>query len=106
MHIKSGDMVYVIAGKDKKKEGKVLKSIPKSGKIIVEGVNMVSRHTKPRGPKNQGGIIKKEAAIDASNVMLFCKNCKAPRRAEIKILDNEKKEHIRVCKKCKESFDK
>ncbi len=68
LKIKKGDLVKVIAGKDKDKEGKVL--AVKEGKVIVEGINMVSKHTKPSMANQQGGIVNKEAAIDVSNVML------------------------------------
>ena len=71
MKIKKGDTVKVIAGKDKDKEGKVL--AVKDGKVLVEGVNMVTKHTKPSAANQQGGIVNKEAPIDASNVMLVVK---------------------------------
>ena len=71
MKIKQGDTVKVIAGKDKDKEGKVL--AVKDGKVLVEGVNMVTKHTKPSAANQQGGIVNKEAPIDASNVMLVVK---------------------------------
>ena len=70
MKIKKGDLVKVIAGKDKDKEGKVMSVDQKNGKLIVEGVNMMTKHTKPNAANQQGGIITKEAPIDASNVML------------------------------------
>ena len=121
MHVKTGDTVVVISGpesksvkadkndanqKNKAKMGKVLKTLPKEGRVVVEGVNMISKHQKARGAQQQGGIIKMEAPIDSSNVMLYCPTCKAPRKAEIKVLDDGKNTRIRVCKKCKESFDK
>ena len=74
LHVKKDDTVVVITGKDKGKKGKVLVASPKENKVIVEGVNIVARHTKPSGQGNQGGIIRKEAHIDASNVMLYCDN--------------------------------
>ena len=70
MKIKKGDLVKVIAGKDKDKEGKVISVDQKNGKVLVEGVNMMTKHTKPNAANQQGGIITKEAPIDASNVML------------------------------------
>ena len=70
MKIKKGDLVKVIAGKDKDKEGKVINVDQKNGKVLVEGVNMMTKHTKPSAANQQGGIITKEAPIDASNVML------------------------------------
>ena len=78
MKIKKGDTVRVIAGKDKDKEGKVLAVNKKDGKVLVEGVNMVTKHTKPSAQNQQGGIVNKEAYIDASNVMLVV-NGKATR---------------------------
>ena len=70
MKIKKGDLVKVIAGKDKDKEGKVIVVDQKNGKLIVEGVNMMTKHTKPNAANQQGGIVTTEAPIDASNVML------------------------------------
>ena len=71
MKIKTGDTVIVIAGKDKGVKGKVVKTYPKEGKVVVEGVNVVTKHLKPTGPQNPGGIEKKENPIDVSNVMYF-----------------------------------
>ena len=76
MHIRSKDTVVVITGKDKGKEGKVLVASPKTGKVVVEGVAIATKHQKPRQQGVPGGIVKKEAAIDASNVMLVCPKCK------------------------------
>ena len=70
MKIKKGDMVKVIAGKDKDKEGKVISVDQKNNKVLVEGINMITKHSKPSAGNPNGGIIQKEAAIDASNVML------------------------------------
>ena len=71
MKIKKGDMVKVIAGKDKDKEGKVIAVIKKDNKVLVEGINMITKHTKPSMANQQGGIVHQEAPIDASNVMLL-----------------------------------
>lgn len=97
MHIKKGDKVVVISGSDKGKIGKVLTGIPKQNKVIVENVNMVTKHQKPTNDVQQAGILHQEAAINASNVMLYCDKCKSGVRAGIKI-ENGKK--IRECKKC------
>ena len=78
LHVKAKDQVIVIAGKDKGKKGSVVTAFPKTGKVIVEGVNIVTKHQKPRGQGMPGGIVHKEAAIDASNVMLVCKKCGKP----------------------------
>ena len=98
MHIRRDDTVVVITGKDKGKKGKVLVVVPSKNRVIVEGVDIVSRHTRPTSQTNQGGIIKKEAPIDASNVMLYCSKCDKGVRVGIKLLENGEK--ARVCKKC------
>ena len=98
MKIKKGDTVKVIAGKDKDKEGKVL--AVKDGKVLVEGVNMVTKHTKPSAANQQGGIVNKEAPIDASNVMLVVKG-KAT-RVGFKMEDDKK---VRVAKATGEVID-
>jgi large subunit ribosomal protein L24 len=72
LHIKKGDMVFVNAGDDKGKQGRVLEIFTKKGKAIVEGVNIISKHTKPNTENPQGGIVKKEAPINISNLMLVC----------------------------------
>ncbi|MGF7401268.1 50S ribosomal protein L24 [Thermoanaerobacterium thermosaccharolyticum] len=102
LHVKTGDIVTVISGQDKGKKGKVLKALPKEGKVIVEGVNVVTKHRRARGPQDQGGIIHQEAPIYSSKVMLFCNNCGTGVRYGVKILaDGEK---IRYCKKCGETL--
>jgi large subunit ribosomal protein L24 len=97
MNIKKDDIVVVLSGKDKGKEGKVMFANPKAQKLIVQGVNMASRHTKPRKQGEEGGIIKKETPIYACKVMHVCPKCKKPTRAAYKITDGNK---ARVCKKC------
>ncbi|MDD2371763.1 MAG: 50S ribosomal protein L24 [Firmicutes bacterium] len=97
LHVKKGDKVEIISGKDKKKTGKVLVAYPKTGKVLVEGVNLIKKHTKGTQKNPQGGIIEKEAAFDASNVLLYCPACKRGVRYGQKI-DGDKK--TRVCKKC------
>ena len=98
MHIRSKDTVVVITGKDKGKEGKVLVASPKTGKVVVEGVAIATKHQKPRQQGVPGGIVKKEAAIDASNVMLVCPKC-----VGYSVLENGTK--VRVCKKCGASIE-
>ena len=98
MHIRSKDTVVVITGKDKGSKGKVLEAFPKTGKIVVEGVAVATKHQKPRQAGMPGGIIKKEAAIDASNVMLVCPKCGKGTRIGYSVLENGTK--VRVCKKC------
>ena len=98
MSIRKDDTVVVLSGKDKGKQGKVLAVDPKGGKVIVEGINMASRHTKPRRQGEEGGIIKKEAPMYACKVMRVCPKCgKATRPAHKTLADGKK---VRVCKKC------
>ena len=103
MHIKRDDTVKVIAGVDKNKTGKVLEVLPSEGKVIVEGVGMVTKHTKPRKQGEVGGLVKKEAAIDASKVMHICSKCNKPTRIGRKVLEDGKK--VRICKHCNETFN-
>ena len=102
-HLKTGDTVVVIAGKDKGKKGKVLSVDAKTGKILVEKVGMVIRHSKPRRQGDVGGIIHQEAGIAISNVMHICKKCGEPTRIGYTVLADGGK--VRVCKKCNENFD-
>lgn len=103
-HVRKDDKVKVIAGKDKNKVGKVLQVIPQKGRVVVDGINVVKRHTKPTQANPQGGILEKPAAIDLSNVMLYCEKCKKATRIQMKSLDNGKL--ARQCKHCGEIFDK
>ena len=98
MSIKKDDLVVVLSGKDKGKQGKVLEVMPKSGKVVVEKVNVVSRHTKPRRQGEEGGIIQKEAPIYACKVMRVCPKCNKATRPAHKMLADGKK--VCVCKKC------
>lgn len=102
LSIKSGDNVVVISGKDKGKQGKVLAVSPSTSRVIVEGVNIVSRHKKPRSAQDQGGIIKHEAPISVSNVMVICPKCGKATRVHHNVVDGKK---VRVCK-CGEVLDK
>ena len=97
MNVKKGDTVIVLSGKDKGKQGKVLNVLPKESKVVVEGVNVVSRHTKPRKQGDQGGIIKKEAPIYACKVQKVCPKCNKPTRIGHKVEGDKK---VRICKKC------
>ena len=103
MVVKAKDNVVVISGKDKGKQGQVVSVRPAEGKITVEGVAMVTKHQKAAAQGQPGGIIHKEAYIDASNVMLVCKKCGKATRVGKKILDDGKK--VRVCKKCGAQID-
>lgn len=102
IHVKTGDTVIVLSGKNKGKKGKVMAVSPKEGKVIVEKVNMISKHVKPRKMGEQGGIIKAEGAMYASKVQLFCPRCNKGVRAGQRLLDDGSKE--RVCKKCGETL--
>ena len=100
MHVKKGDTVVVISGKEKGKKGKILTAMPKEDRVIVEGVNMVTKHQKPKGQMQPGGIIHQEGPIHVSNVMLYCNKDKTGVRVGYKVLENGDK--VRVCKKCGE----
>ncbi len=107
MKIKKGDMVQVIAGKGaaggKKFSGKVLKVFLKKNRVLVEGYNLIKRHTKPNKNNQRGGIIEKEAAVDISNVMLISPKSGQPTRVGMKMLDNNKK--VRFSRKLQEEID-
>ena len=98
MSIKKDDVVVVLSGKDKGKQGKVLAAMPADRKVIVEGINIVSRHTKPRKQGEEGGILKKEAPLYACKVQKVCPKCNKPTRPAHKMLADGKK--VCVCKKC------
>ena len=97
MSVKKGDTVVVLSGKDKGKQGKVLGTVPSEDKVVVEGVNMVTCHVKPRSQGETGGIVQREAALYASKVQVVCPKCKKGTRVAHKI-ENGKKS--RVCKHC------
>ena len=103
VHIKKGDTVYVLSGKDKGKKGKVLAVVPDDMMVLVEGVNMSTKHKKPRTRYQQGGIIHQESPISSSKVMLVCERCKAPTKVGKLIHEDGQKD--RVCKKCGEVID-
>ena len=98
LHVKKGDTAVVLSGKEKGKKGKVLSVNPKKGMVVIEGVNMVTCHTKPRRQGEQGGIVKREGALRACKVMKVCPKCDKPTRPAHKILDNGAK--VCVCKHC------
>lgn len=100
--IKKDDTVMVLSGKDRGKQGKVIACYPKTGKVMVEGINVLTKHTKPRRQGEMGGRIETEGAIYASKVIPVCSKCNKTTRVAYKI-DGDKK--IRVCKKCGESLD-
>ena len=102
LNVKKDDTVLVISGKDKGAKGKVLVSLPQEEPVIVQNVNMVTRHKKPRRQGEPGGRIKQEGTIHASNVMLICPKCNKPTRVG-HAFEGDKK--VRVCKKCGKSMD-
>ena len=100
VHVRKGDTVVVVSGKNEGKKGKVLEVIPTKSRIIVEGVNVVKRHSRPTRSLPQGGILAKEAPIHSSNAMLYCNKCNKPTRIKKETRDNGVKE--RVCRHCGE----
>ena len=103
MQIRKNDSVMVIGGKERGKTGKVLRVLLEKDAVIIERLNIVKRHTKPRGPQQPGGIVEKEAAIHASNVMILCDKCNAPVRIGRKVLADGTK--VRICRRCNEALD-
>ena len=104
MHVKTGDTVMIISGKDKGRTGKVLEVSPSEGKVIVEGCNLATKHLKPRAMGQLGGIVKAEAPLYASKVMAVCPKCGKPTRVGHKITEGGAK--VRQCKhaSCGETF--
>ena len=98
LKIRKGDRVRVLTGKDRGKEGEVMRAIPRSGKVIVEGVNVAKKHQRPTQATQQGGIIDKDMPLPVSNVALVCPSCHKPTRVGYKIDASGSK--VRVCKKC------
>ena len=103
MKIRKNDTVLVIAGKDKGKKGKVRFAYPKEERVLVDGINMVKRHTRARGTVRQAGIIEREDPIHVSNVMLLCNKCNRPTRIGFRFLRDGRK--VRVCRSCGEVVD-
>jgi len=102
-HLRKDDKVKVLVGKDKGKIGRVLKITTKTGRVLVENVNIVKRHTRPSAQNRQGGIIESEAPLHISNVMLMCNKCMAPGRVQMQRLEDGKKK--RICRQCGEMID-
>lgn len=102
MHVKKGDKVQIISGKDKGKQGVILQAIPAKNRVVVEGVNVVKKHSKPSQLNPQGGIVEQEAAIHVSNVMPLDPKTNEPTRVGYKV-ENGKK--VRIAKKSGESLD-
>ncbi|MFH1854283.1 MAG: 50S ribosomal protein L24 [Candidatus Omnitrophota bacterium] len=98
--IRKDDTVIVLTGKDKGKSGKALSVIPKKGRVLVQGINFIKKHTRRTKEDQQGGIVQKESSINISNLMVVCQKCGKPTRIGFTILSDGSK--ARVCKKCKE----
>jgi len=103
-HVKKGDTVLVIAGKDKGKKGKVIEVLPQANRVVVEDINIVKKHTRPDRKLKQGGIIEQAAPLNLSNVQLICPKCDKAVTTGHKLLNDGKK--VRVCKKCGEFIDR
>jgi large subunit ribosomal protein L24 len=103
-HVKRGDTVMVIAGKERGKRGKVLLVLPGKGRVIVEKVNMIKRHQRPTQKLRQGGIIEREGTLNLANVMVVCTKCDRPSRTGVQILADGRK--VRVCRRCREVIDR
>ena len=104
LHVKKDDMVKIIAGKEKGKTGKVLRVFPAKGRVVVESLNVIKRHTRPSQLNPEGGIVEREAALSISNVMLVCGSCNEAARTGVRKLEDGSK--TRYCKKCNASVDK
>lgn len=103
MHLRRGDTVVVISGKEKGKRGRVLRLLTKKHRVVIERINLVKRHTRPTQGNPRGGIVEKEGSIELSNVLLWCGKCSAPRRARSEQKEGQKKR--RVCVKCGAAFE-
>lgn len=108
MHVRRGHQVVVLSGEDSGKRGKVLKVLTEKNRVIVEGINFINRHMRPSASMPQGGIVKKEAPIHVSSVMVVCPKCNEPTRPAFKFMKDDKKHSrtkARVCKKCGEMIE-
>ena len=103
MHVRKGDQVVVVTGKEKGKRGRVLRILTAKQRVVIERVNMVKRHTKPTQKTPRGGILEKEGSVELSNVALWCAKCGAARRHKVDHLEGQKKR--RVCVKCSNAFE-
>ncbi len=103
MRIRKNDTVLVIAGKDKGKKGSVRFAYPEKEQVLVEGVNLIKRHTRAKGQVKQAGIIEREAPVSVSKVMMLCSRCNHPSRIGFRFLEDGKK--VRICRSCGEVID-
>ncbi len=104
IHVRRGDTVGVITGRERGKRGKVLRVLRDKGRVVVEHVNMIKKHQRPTQKLRQGGIIEREGALALSNVLVICARCDKPSRTGVKVLADERR--VRVCRRCGESIDK
>jgi large subunit ribosomal protein L24 len=104
VHVRRGDTVGVIAGREKGKRGKVLRVFTDKGRVLVEHVNMIKKHQRPTQKLRQGGIIEREGPLALSNVLVVCNKCDKPSRTGVKILNDGRK--LRTCKRCGEAIDR
>ncbi len=104
LHVKKNDMVKITAGKERGKTGKVLRVLSGKGRVVVESLNIIKRHTRPNQLNPEGGIVEREAPLSISNVMLVCGSCNQATRTGVRLLEDGTK--TRYCKKCNESVDK
>ena len=103
--VRRNDTVIVIAGKDRGKRGRVLKLLPERNRVVVEGVNLIKRHTRPNPSRNiKGGIVEREASLHASNLQLVCPECGAQTRVGRRLLGDGRK--VRICRKCEGVVDR
>jgi len=103
MKIRKNDTVIILAGKDRGKRGKIRRALPKEDRVLVEGLNMIKRHSRARRAARQAGIIELEAPIHVSNVKLLCNKCGKPTRVGFRFLEDGKK--VRICHSCGEVLD-
>jgi large subunit ribosomal protein L24 len=103
MRIRKGDTVFVLSGREKGRRGRVDRVLSEKDRVVIEGVNMITRHVRPRPNVRQAGRIQQEAPIHLSNIMLVCNHCTQPTRAHISFLEDGKK--VRTCHKCNETID-
>lgn len=103
IHVRKGDTIHVLAGVDAGKTGKILEVLPKKGRVVVDGINIIKKHSRPTRTNPQGGVIERPGPIHASNVMLVCPNCNRPTRVSRQSEDG--KRGGRTCKRCGKSID-
>lgn len=102
VHVKKDDVVHILSGEDAGKTGKVLQVLPKEGRVVVEGVNIRKKHTRPTRQNMQGGVIEQPGPLAAAKVMLVCPHCQTPAKVRI---ERTEQERVRVCKRCQKRID-